>query len=156
LEGSADGLVAHELAHQWFGDLLTCKDWSHIWLNEGFASYFDPLFAEHARGEDAFRLEMNESLKSYLGSDQGYRRPLVERCYESSMDMFDGVTYSKGACVLHALRGLLGDQTWWKGIRQYVAAHKAGVVETDDFRNAMEAASGKELKWFFDQWLTRR
>ena len=78
LEGDADGLVAHELAHQWFGDLLTCKDWSHIWLNEGFASYFDPLFAEHDRGEDAFRLEMDGSLEGYLGSDQGYRRPIVE------------------------------------------------------------------------------
>jgi aminopeptidase N len=153
LEGNADGLVAHELAHQWFGDLLTCKDWSHVWLNEGFASYFDPLFTEHARGEDAFRLEMNGSLKGYLAGDQEYRRPIVERRYESSMDMFDGVTYSKGACVLHALRGLLGDQAWWKGTRQYVAAHKFQIVETDDFRRAMEAASGKDLKWFFDQWV---
>ena len=70
LEGNADGLVAHELAHQWFGDLLTCKDWSHLWLNEGFASYFDPLFTEHDRGEDAFRLEMNNVLQGYLGSDR--------------------------------------------------------------------------------------
>ena len=67
--------------------------------------------------------------------------------------MFDGVTYSKGACVLHVLRGLLGDAAWWKGIRDYVAAHKLEVVETDDFRRAMEAASGKDLKWFFDQWV---
>jgi aminopeptidase N len=153
LEGDADGLVAHELAHQWFGDLLTCKDWSHIWLNEGFASYFDPLFAESARGEDEFRLEMSGALKAYLASDQEYRRPIVERGYESSMDMFDSVTYSKGACVLHALRGLLGDEAWWKGMRRYVATHKFEVVETDDFRKAMEAASGKDLKWFFDQWV---
>jgi aminopeptidase N len=88
-----------------------------------------------------------------LSGDQGYRRPIVELRYESSMDMFDGVTYAKGACVLHALRGLLGDEAWWKGIRRYVAAHKFQVVETDDFRKAMEAASGKELKWFFDQWV---
>jgi aminopeptidase N len=153
LEGDADGLVAHELAHQWFGDLLTCKDWSHIWLNEGFASYFDPLFAEHARGEDAFRLEMNGALKAYLASDQDYRRPIIEHRYESSMDMFDAVTYSKGACVLHALRGLLGNEAWWKGIARYVALHKFQVVETDDFRKAMEATSGKDLKWFFDQWV---
>jgi len=153
LEGDADGLVAHELAHQWFGDLLTCKDWSHIWLNEGFASYFDPLFAEHDRGQDVFRLDMRGSLRGYLGGDQSYRRPLVELRYESSMDMFDGVTYAKGACVLHALRGLLGDEGWWKGIRRYVAAHKLQVVETDDLRKAMEAASAKELGWFFDQWV---
>jgi aminopeptidase N len=152
LEGDADGLVAHELAHQWFGDLLTCKDWSHIWLNEGFASYFDPLFTEHDRGDDAFRLEMEGALQGYLGSDRSYRRPIVETRYESSLAMFDGMTYAKGACVLHALRGLLGDQAWWKGIREYVAKHKAQVVETDDFRKAMESASGKDLKWFFGQW----
>ncbi len=127
LEHDEDGLVAHELAHQWFGDLLTCKDWSHIWLNEGFASYFDPLFTEHDRGDDVFRLEMKGSLDSYLVSDQGYRRPIVESRYETSDDMFDGVTYSKGACVLHALRGLVGEEAWWKGIRGYVAAHKLRV-----------------------------
>ena len=153
LEGDADGLVAHELAHQWFGDLLTCKDWSHIWLNEGFASYFDPLFAEHDRGEDTFRLEMDGALQGYLGNDRAYRRPIVETRYESSMQMFDGMTYAKGACVLHALRGLLGDEVWWKGLRAYVAAHKSQVVDTDDFRKSMEAASGKDLKWFFDQWV---
>ena len=118
LEGDADGLVAHELAHQWFGDLLTCKDWSHIWLNEGFASYFDPLFTEHDRGEDAFRLEMDGALQGYLGNDRTYRRPIVETRYESSTAMFDGMTYAKGACVLHMLRGLLGDDAWWKGIRE--------------------------------------
>jgi aminopeptidase N len=153
LEGDSDGLVAHELAHQWFGDLLTCKDWSHLWLNEGFASYFDPLFAEHDRGEDAFRLEMDNVLRSYLGSDRGYRRPIVETRYETSDTMFDGVTYAKGACVLHTLRGLLGDEAWWKGIRRYVSANQLQVVETDDFRKAMEADSGKDLKWFFDQWV---
>jgi aminopeptidase N len=153
LEGDADGLVAHELVHQWFGDLLTCKDWSHIWLNEGFASYFDPLFAEHDRGEDTFRLQMDGSLRGYLANDRSYRRPIVETRYESSMQMFDGMTYAKGACVLHALRGLLGDLAWWKGLRAYVAAHKFQVVDTDDFRKSMEAAAGKDLKWFFDQWV---
>ena len=153
LEGDADGLVAHELAHQWFGDLLTCKDWSHIWLNEGFASYFDPLFTEHERGIDAFKIEMEGALNGYLSNDRSYRRPIVETRYDSSLAMFDGMTYAKGACVLHALRGVLGDELWWKGIRGYVAAHKYKVVETDDFRKAMEAASEKDLKWFFDQWL---
>ncbi len=153
LEDNADGLVSHELAHQWFGDLLTCKDWSHLWLNEGFASYFGPLFTEHDRGEDAFRIEMNQVLQGYLGSDREYRRPIVEARYESSDDMFDGMTYNKGSCVLHMLRGLIGDEAWWKGIRRYVAERQLQVVETDDFRKAMEAASGKSLKWFFDQWV---
>jgi aminopeptidase N len=153
LEADEDGLVAHELAHQWFGDLVTCKDWSHLWLNEGFASYFDPLFTERDRSEDAFRLTMRGALDTYLASDRGYRRPIVEARYESSESMFDAVTYSKGACVLHMLRGLLGDEAWWKGIRRYVVAHKFQVVETDDFRKAMETASGKDLKWFFNQWV---
>ena len=82
-----------------------------------------------------------------------YRRPIVETKYTSPMNMFDGMTYSKGGCVLHMLRGLLGDEGWWKGIRTYVAKHKFQVVETDDFRKAMEEATGKDLKWFFDQWL---
>ncbi len=152
-EHDFDGLVSHELAHQWFGDLLTCKDWSHLWLNEGFASYFGPLFTEHDRGEDVFRLEMQQELQGYLGGDHGYRRPIVESRYESSDDMFDMMTYNKGACVLHMLRGLVGDEAWWTGIRKYVADHQLQVVETDDFRKAMESASGKDLKWFFDQWV---
>ena len=82
---------AHELAHQWFGDFLTCKDWSHIWLNEGFASYFDSLYAEDANGDDVFRLEMKGALDGYLGNDRDYRRPLVEPRYESANDMFDSV-----------------------------------------------------------------
>jgi aminopeptidase N len=153
LETDEDGLVSHELAHQWFGDLLTCKDWSHIWLNEGFATYFESLFAEHDRGDDWLRLEMKGAMEAYLGSDRGYRRPVVEATYDSSLDMFDDVTYAKGACVLHTLRGLLGDEVWWKGIRTYVAACKLQVIDTHDFRKAMEKASGQDLKWFFDQWV---
>ncbi|MFO0892051.1 MAG: M1 family aminopeptidase [Isosphaeraceae bacterium] len=153
LERDEDGLVAHELAHQWFGDLLTCKDWSHIWLNEGFASYFDPLFAQHDRGEDEFRLRMNQEREGYLANDRRYRRPIVETRYRSPMQMFDGMTYAKGGCVLHMLRAQVGEEKWWKGIQLYVARHKFQVVETDDLRKAMEEASGQDLKWFFDQWL---
>jgi aminopeptidase N len=153
LEGDSDSLVAHELAHQWFGDYLTCKDWSHIWLNEGFATYFAAIFTEDDRGDDAFRLEMHKTAGGYQGGDRFSRRALVEERYRSSEDMFDGVTYSKGACVLHVLRGLMGDAAWWKGIREYVASHKLQIVETDDFRKSMEAASGQDLKWFFDQWV---
>jgi aminopeptidase N len=153
LENDADGIVAHELAHQWFGDLLTCRDWSNLWLNEGFASYFDALFTEHDKGEVAFRLAMASDLSSYLGSDRQYRRPIVESRFDDPWQMFDGVTYAKGACILHALRGLVGDDAWWRGIRLYVADRKDQVVATDDFRKAMEKASGRDLGWFFDQWV---
>ncbi len=152
LEGDSDELVAHELAHQWFGDLLTCKDWAHIWLNEGFATYFAALYREHDRGEDEFRLEMANAFEGYKAGDRSVRRSIVENRYENAEQMFEGVTYSKGACVLHALRGVVGDQVWWKGIKRYVADNKLRNVETDDFRKAMEAASGQDLKWFFEQW----
>ena len=152
-ERDADSLVAHELAHQWFGDLLTCRDWSNLWLNEGFASYFDPLFTEYDLGPDAFALAMASDRQTYLGSDRQYRRPIVEARYNDPWQMFDGVTYSKGACVLHALRGLVGDDAWWRGVQLYVARNKDKVVATDDFKKAMEEASGRDLGWFFDQWV---
>ncbi len=153
LERDSDDIVAHELAHQWFGDLLTCRDWSTIWLNEGFASYFDPLFTEFDLGEDAFRIKMAAELRDYIGSDRTVRRAIVEPRFSDPNEMFDSVTYAKGACVLHALRGLIGDDAWWRGIRAYVAAFKEKVVATDDFQKAMEAASGKDLGWFFGQWV---
>jgi aminopeptidase N len=153
LERDSDSIVAHELAHQWFGDLLTCRDWSNLWLNEGFASYFDVLFTEYDKGEDAFRLAVAGDLRSYLGSDSQYRRPIVETRFGDPWQMFDGVTYAKGACVLHALRGLVGDEAWWRGIKLYVATNKDKNVATDDFRKAMEKASGRDLGWFFDQWV---
>ncbi|AMV40654.1 M1 family aminopeptidase [Planctomyces sp. SH-PL62] len=152
-ERDMDGLVAHELAHQWFGDLMTCKDWSHLWLNEGFASYFDPLFAEHELGDDEFRLQMRAAQQGYLGADRMYRRPIVEPRYENPIQLFDGMSYAKGASVLHALRGTVGDEGWWKGIKRYVAANKFRNVESDDLRKAFEAATGKDLGWFFDQWV---
>ncbi|KAJ3055498.1 hypothetical protein HK102_011334, partial [Quaeritorhiza haematococci] len=152
-ERDMDGLVAHELAHQWFGDLMTCKDWSHLWLNEGFASYFDPLFAEHELGEDEFLLQMRSEQRGYYGADSMYRRPIVEPRYENPTQMFDGMSYAKGACVLHALRGTVGDEAWWKGIKQYVATNKFRNVESDDLRKAFESATGKDLGWFFDQWV---
>ena len=153
LERDSDSIVGHELAHQWFGDLMTCRDWSNLWLNEGFASYFDPLFTEFDKGDDAFRLAMANELSSYLNSDRQYRRPIVETRYGDPWQMFDGVTYAKGACVLHALRGLLGDDAWWRGIKAYVATNKDRNVETADFRKAMETATGRDLGWFFDQWV---
>jgi aminopeptidase N len=153
LERDSDSIVGHELAHQWFGDLMTCRDWSNLWLNEGFASYFDPLFTEFDKGEDAFRLAMANDLAGYLNQDRQYRRPIVETRYNDPWQMFDGVTYSKGACVLHALRGTIGDDAWWRGIKGYVAANKNSNVETSDFKKAMETASGRDLGWFFDQWV---
>ncbi|MCI0331442.1 MAG: HEAT repeat domain-containing protein [candidate division Zixibacteria bacterium] len=149
----SEGLVAHELAHQWWGDLLTCRDWSHVWLNEGFATYFDALFQEYDLGSDQMPVEMREGRDYYMSEDRHYRRPIVTQYYSDPLDVFDSHTYPKGGWVLHMLRNYLGEELWWKGINHYCKKHYAGSVVTADFEKAMEEATGKNLDWFFQQWV---
>ncbi len=151
----SEGLVSHELAHQWFGDYVTMKAWPHIWLNEGFADYFEELWFEDRFGKDDFQIRMmlNEA-EGYFTEDAGnYRRPIVTTKFQSPEDMFDAHTYQKGACVLHMLRYVLGDDLWWKAIRHYVKKHGQQNVETNDFKVAIEEATGKQLEWFFGEWV---
>ncbi len=151
---NTDGLVAHELAHQWFGDLLTCRDWAHGWLNEGFATYFDELFAEHHRGVDVLRYEMRINQEIYLGDDtRRYRRPIVDNVYNEPIDLFDRQFYEKGGWVLHMLRYNLGDELFWKSIRHYVAKHQGGNVTTPDLQRSIEEATGRNMDRFFEQWV---
>jgi aminopeptidase N len=149
------GLLAHEAAHQWFGDLLTCGDWSHAWLNEGFATYFAALYTEKSRGVEAFRREMRANRSVYLARDtRAKQRPLVWGVARDPFELFfTGHIYQGGAVRLHHLRSVLGDEAFFRGIRLYVAAHENGSVVTDDLRVAMEQASGTDLRWFFDQWM---
>ncbi len=150
----ADSITAHELAHQWFGDLLTCREWSHGWLHESFATYFDALFVEHQRGWDAFRHDLYTKAKVYFREDSDdYRRPLVENVYAEPIDIFDRHLYERGAQVLDMLRYNLGDDLWWKAIRHYVATHAQGDVLTSDLQRAIEEATGRNLDWFFEQWV---
>ena len=150
----ADRLVAHELAHQWFGDLLTCRDWAHGWLNEGFATYCDALFTEHHSGVDEFRYQMRGNAEIYFRDDkQRYRRPIVQNVYNEPIDLFDRQFYEKGAWVLHMLRFQLGDDLFWKAIRHYAAKHQGGNVTTPDLQRAIEEATGRNLDAFFDQWV---
>jgi aminopeptidase N len=151
---SSNGLVAHELAHQWFGNLLTCKHWSHAWLNEGFATYFDALFHEHHKGQDEFRYLMYENAQEYFREDaERYRRPLVTNVYQEPIDLFDRHLYEKGALVLHMLRYVLGEEMFWRSITQYVSMHRHQVVETVDLERAIEIATGRNLQAFFKQWV---
>jgi aminopeptidase N len=151
---NTDGLVAHELAHQWFGDLLTCRDWAHGWLNEGFATYFDELFCEHKRGVDAFRYEMRVNADIYLRDDLSrYRRPIVSNTYNEPIDLFDRQFYEKGGWVLHMLRFELGDELFWKSIRHYTRKHKHTNVTTPDLQRAIEEATGRNMDQFFEQWV---
>lgn len=150
----SESVCAHELAHQWFGDLITCKDWSHGWLNEGFATYFDALFLEHDLGKDEFVYEMYQNAREYFNEDkEEYRRPIVTNLYRRPEDLFDTHLYKKGACVLHMLRAFLGEKLWWAAIRNYVQKHQHGVAETLDLIAAIEEATGMNMKQFFDQWV---
>ena len=152
------GLVAHEAAHQWFGDLLTCADWSHIWLNEGFATYFTQLYFEATRDRDTFEVGIRDMQESYLAGDVGMaRRPTVWNVYKDPMDLFfGGQTYPGGGSRLHLLRFVLGDEAFFAGIREYVASHADTSVTTADFRGAMERATGADLEGFFQQWFHER
>lgn len=153
LDYSSEGLVAHELAHQWFGDLLTCRDWAHIWLNESFATYLDALWHEHAHGQDEYDVEMLQN--AARGIRAGKERPILDRRYADPGQMFDGRAYPKGACVLHMLRRRLGDEGFRRGVQLYVKRHMDRSVETHDLRRALEDATGANLERFFHDFVER-
>jgi aminopeptidase N len=156
IDNTADDIVAHELAHQWFGDLVTCRDWSHAWLNEGFATFFEHIDAEKKGGEDEYRYSLEEHAHGYLSEDGGrYRRPIVCSTYNNPIDLFDRHLYEKGGWVLHMLRKELGDALFFAGVNRYLSRHKGGIVETRDLLRALEDESGRSLEGFFDQWVFR-
>lgn len=154
VDSPSEGLVAHETAHQWFGDLLTCEDWSNTWLNEGFADYFTALYAQSAHGDDEFAWEVDGLRRSYLGEvEKDYRRPIVDRRYADPIDMFDRHSYNKGALVLHTLHYLLGEEGWSKGIRAYVERFAGQTVTTHDLQDAVETATGISVGPLFEQYV---
>ena len=163
-EGSVTGtrsvrwrnVIIHEVAHQWFGNSVTESDWDDVWLSEGFATYFTLLFIEHAYGRDEFLRGLEASRQRVIAFDRehpDYR--IVHDNLDDMSKVTTGQTYQKGAWVLHMLRGLVGDEAFWAGIRRYYRAHKDGHATTADFRAEMERASGRDLGRFFEQWLTR-
>lgn len=153
---SADNLVSHELSHQWFGDLVTCKDWSQAWLNEGFATFMEASFKEHEAGHDAYLFELRNDARTYMREDTArYRRPLVYNRYRAPIDLFDATLYQKGALVLHMLRGIVGDETFWRALNLYLKENEYRNVETADLQRAFEKVSNRKLDWFFDQWVMK-
>lgn len=145
-------LVAHELAHQWFGDLVTCVDWSHAWLNEGFADYMQAMYIERTRGVDQFRWDMSMKAFSFFEEDADeFRRPTVENDYVYPDDLFGMAIYARGAWMLHELRYILGDGAFFEGISSYLKAHSFSNADTHDFRKSMEKVSGRSLEEFFEQ-----
>ena len=153
---SSDDLIAHELAHQWFGDYVTCRAWYEGWLNEGFATFFEHVWRQKRLGRDEYELGLKVDLDAYLGEAHGrYRRAVVTQDYDAPLDLFDRHLYEKGGLVLHAARVELGDALFWKGIRVYLATHARGVVETRDLQRALEEVSGRSLGRFFEQWILK-
>lgn len=145
---TSDDVVAHELAHQWFGDLVTCRDWTELWLNEGFANYFEALFKRHRKGNDEYQLDLLRQAESVLSAerDQG-RKPVV------SVNSLGANLYAKGAWVLYMLHNLVGDREFHRALKHYLERNAFTSVSTHDFRKAVEEATGQNLDWFFDQWL---
>ena len=152
----ATNLVAHEIAHQWFGDSITESDWDDVWLSEGFATYFTLLFDEHDAGHDALIAGLKASRTRAIATEKSL--PGVSVIHDNLADMskvLNQLVYQKGGWVLHMLRGIVGTQTFWSGIREYYREYRNTNVSTADFRRVMETAAGQDLSWFFTEWLTR-
>lgn len=147
-------LVAHEAAHMWFGDLVGCRDWGHIWLNEGFATYLTALCAEHLGDLDDFRQTMLANQRGAVAAEDAKSRPIVTEDWTDPDELFDDHAYPGGASRLHLLAEALGPDVFRRGVQRYVAEHAAGIVVTDDLKAALEAESGSDLDRFFEQWLT--
>ncbi|MCK6522242.1 M1 family metallopeptidase [Myxococcota bacterium] len=150
----AESVTAHELAHQWYGDLLTCDTWSELWLNEGFATFFAAEWMRRHHGEARFAADLADRIQAASNGNPG---PLAGRPWSTSKGDHgpNDRVYTKGSAVLQALRIYLGEDAFWAGIRRYTQGHAHGQVETEDLRQAMEQVSGRHLRWFFDQWVHR-
>ncbi|MHC4205066.1 MAG: M1 family aminopeptidase [Planctomycetota bacterium] len=149
---SSQGLVAHELVHQWFGNYVTCKDWSHLWLNEGFATYYEDLYDGYKNGRDSMLAGLYRT-SSYLLYDRPEHKPIVYRSYKHADEQFDYRTYGKGGWVLHMLRTELGDEMFRKCVKTYLERHALSSVVTEDFRSIIEELTGRSYDRFFDQWI---
>jgi aminopeptidase N len=154
-KGTIEGLIAHETAHQWFGNSATEKDWHHVWLSEGFATYFANLYLENAYGHDRLAEEEKKDRDQVLGYFAKNPAPVLDTTVTDLMKLLSVNAYQKGGWVLHMLRHEVGDQNFWKGIRQYYSTYKNSNALTSDFKQIMEEASGTDLSWFFRQWIYR-
>ena len=153
---SGRGPVVHEIAHQWFGNSVTERDWDDVWLSEGFATYFALLFTEHDEGRDAFVEGLKRSRAQVLQLEQKLPdTPVIHRNLADMSKVLNNLVYQKGGWVLHMLRQEVGTENFWAGIREYYRRYRNGNASTADLRAVFEQVSGKQLEWFFTQWLSR-
>jgi aminopeptidase N len=154
-QANAEGLMAHELAHQWYGDLVTTRAWADIWLNEGFATFMEQIFREENRGIDEGAFGRLSAQEQTIDADRRARRPVVwDKWVDDPIEVFfSGHIYPKGATILQMLRHQLGDARFWKAMNRYTTAHAYGNVVTDDLRKAFEESTGRKFGAFFQQWV---
>ncbi len=145
---SSEGLIAHELAHQWFGDLVTCRSWIQIWLNESFATYFEAMYRQYHDGEDEFEEEIQGAQNAGIDAEKSLGKKAI-----IAPNNYTANDYPRGAATLNMLRHILGDSGWWHSIHHYLDVHQFQPVVTEDFKMAIEEATGQNLAWFFDEWL---
>lgn len=151
---TAEGLMAHEIAHQWFGNTATEKNWQHIWLSEGFATYMANLYMEHKYGLDTLNKALAEDRKTIIQFSKKRNTPIVDTSYGNDMmQLLNAFSYQKGGWVLHMLRRKLSDTIFWKGIRAYYAAYAGKNANTEDLQKVFENVSHQSLATFFKQWL---
>ncbi|MDE2125075.1 MAG: hypothetical protein KGJ62_00615 [Armatimonadetes bacterium] len=146
-------LTSHEIAHQWFGDTVTCKDWGDIWLNESFATFMQISYTRHLDGKDAFDIDLNNNVNEYLAVAHRYQRPLRDLMYSDKNMMFDGFTYPKGGVILNMLRLWMGNGPFWRGLGYYLRTNQFTPVDTHDLEKALTVSSGINVSPFFDQWV---
>ncbi|MCB9038109.1 MAG: alanyl aminopeptidase [Lewinellaceae bacterium] len=152
IDANNENIVAHELSHHWFGDLVTCESWANLTLNEGFANYSEYLWTEHQYGKDEADYHLLNEWSEYFGAARGNIHPLIYFGYDDKEDMFDRHSYNKGGAVLHMLRSYVGDEAFWAALNKYLTDNAYTAVEAHNLRLAFEAVTGQDLNWFFNQW----
>ncbi len=148
-------IVAHELFHHWFGDYVTCESWANLPLNESFATYGEYLWEQYKYGQDAADYKFDSDLRDYFEESQTKQEPLIRYYYGDKEDMFDNHSYEKGGCILHMLRGYIGDKAFFTALNLYLKNKAYNTAEVHDLRMAFEEVSGEDLNWFFDQWFLK-
>jgi len=151
---SNEGVVAHEMMHHWFGDLVTCESWANLPLNESFANYGEYLWFEHRYGRDFADYKRMNEVRGYMNQAvlQDDAHPLIHYGYEDKEDMFDAHSYNKGGAILHMLRKYLGDDAFFESLKHYLHKNEYSAAEADELRLAFEEVTGEDLNWFFNQW----